>query len=227
MNTFLAPYGEYGGNWLSTLLPAAGLTAALTVSAFLVAAVLGGLVAALRLSASPMLRQLALCYVEIVRGIPVLTILFLIYFGLPNAGITLDAFTASMIGLAVSNSAYLSEVLRTGLDALHKGQREAALAIGMKPAQMYRWIIVPQVLRVTLPAILSTLIVLLKDSSLCALITVNELMLTGRALSTEYFLPLNIFVLIGAIYFAIAWPLSLLSRHFERRLLRGRRTVAG
>lgn len=227
MSAFLAPYGEYGGDWLATLLPAAGMTAALTVSAFLLAALLGGLVAALRLSASPMLRRLALCYVEIVRGIPVLTILFLIYFGLPNAGVTLDAFTASMIGLAISSSAYLSEVLRTGLDALHKGQREAALAIGMKPGQMYRSIILPQVLRVTLPAILSTLIVLLKDSSLCALITVNELMLTGRALSTEYFLPLNIFVLIGAIYFAIAWPLSLLSRHFERRLLRGRRTVAG
>ena len=227
MSAFLAPYGEYGGDWLATLLPAAGMTAALTVSAFLLAALLGGLVAALRLSASPMLRRLALCYVEIVRGIPVLTILFLIYFGLPNAGITLDAFTASMIGLAISSSAYLSEVLRTGLDALHRGQREAALAIGMKPGQMYRSIILPQVLRVTLPAILSTLIVLLKDSSLCALITVNELMLTGRALSTEYFLPLNIFVLIGAIYFAIAWPLSLLSRHFERRLLRGRRTVAG
>lgn len=227
MSAFLAPYGEYGGDWLATLLPAAGMTAALTVSAFLLAALLGGLVAALRLSASPMLRRLALCYVEIVRGIPVLTILFLIYFGLPNAGITLGAFIASVIGLAISSSAYLSEVLRTGLNALHKGQREAALAIGMKPGQMYRSIILPQVLRVTLPAILSTLIVLLKDSSLCALITVNELMLTGRALSTEYFLPLNIFVLIGAIYFAIAWPLSLLSRHFERRLLRGRRTVAG
>lgn len=227
MNGFLAPYGEYGGDWVATLLPAAGLTAGLTVSAFLLAALLGGLVATLRLSSSPTLRRLALGYVEIVRGIPVLTILFLIYFGLPNAGITLDPFSAGLIGLAISNSAYLSEVLRTGLDALHKGQREAALAIGMKPGQMYRWIILPQVLRVTLPAILSTLIVLLKDSSLCALITVNELMLTGRALSTEYFLPLNIFVLIGAIYFAIAWPLSLLSRHFERRLLRGRRTVAG
>ena len=227
MSAFLAPYGDYGGDWLASLLPAAGMTAAMTVAAFLLAALLGGLVAALRLSASLMLRRLALSYVEIVRGIPVLTILFLIYFGLPNAGITLDAFTAGTIGLAISSSAYLSEVLRTGLDALHKGQREAALAIGMRPGQMYRSIILPQVLRVTLPAILSTLIVLLKDSSLCALITVNELMLTGRALSTEYFLPLNIFVLIGAIYFAIAWPLSLLSRHFERRLLRGRRTVAG
>lgn len=227
MSAFLAPYGDYGGDWLASLLPAAGMTTAMTVAAFLLAALLGGLVAALRLSASPMLRRLALSYVEIVRGIPVLTILFLIYFGLPNAGITLDAFTAGTIGLAISSSAYLSEVLRTGLDALHKGQREAALAIGMRPGQMYRSIILPQVLRVTLPAILSTLIVLLKDSSLCALITVNELMLTGRALSTEYFLPLNIFVLIGAIYFAIAWPLSLLSRHFERRLLRGRRTVAG
>ena len=69
MSAFLAPYGEYGGDWLATLLPAAGITAALTVSAFLLAALMGGLVAALRLSASPMLRRLALCYVEIVRGI--------------------------------------------------------------------------------------------------------------------------------------------------------------
>jgi polar amino acid transport system permease protein len=227
MNSFLSPFADNGSVWLSVLLPAAGTTASLTIAAFLLAVILGGSIAALRLSSLTALRRTAQVYVEIVRGVPVLAILFLLYFGLPGYGVALNPFTAAAVGLGISSSAYIAEIIRAGLDALHKGQREAALAIGMKPLTLYRTIILPQVLRISLPALLSTLIALLKDSSLCALITVDELMLTARALSTEYFQPLQIFVLTGVIYFAIAWPLSLLARRLERRLLRGRRTVAG
>ncbi len=227
MSNFANQYGVYSAEWLKVFLPAAALTVEITLLAFVVASILGAIVTALRVSSTSIFRRSAIVYIEIVRGVPVLTILFLIYFGLPGMGITLDPFSASVIGLAISGSAYMSEVLRAGLSALHIGQREAALAIGMKPVTMYCTIIIPQVLRVSLPALLSTLIVLLKDSSLCALITVNELMLTARALSTEYFLPLHIFIMAGVIYFLIAWPLSLLARRFECRLQRGRRTIAG
>lgn len=227
MIEFIAPFSDNGGDWFAVLLPAAGQTALLTLAAFALAVLLGTGIAALRLSSVAVLRRAARIYIEIVRGVPVLAILFLLYFGLPGYGVTLDPFAAAVIGLGISSSAYVSEVLRAGLNALHKGQREAALAIGMKPLTMYRTIIVPQVLRVSLPALLSTFIALLKDSSLCALITVNELMLTARALSTEYFQPLQIFILTGVIYFALAWPLSLIARRLEHRLVRGRRTIAG
>ena len=226
MDSLFTQYAEHGAEWLSALAPAARTTASLTLAAFALAILLGGAVSAMRLSPLAAVRQAARCYVELVRAIPVLAILFLIYFGLPGIGIVFDPFSAGVLGLAVSSSAYVAEILRAGLGALHRGQREAALAIGMKPVTMYRTIILPQVLRISLPALLVTLISLLKDSSLCALITVNELTLGGRTLSTEYFLPLAIFMLTGTIYFAIAWPLSLVSRRLERRLSRGRRVAA-
>ena len=226
MSDLFAQYLEYGHDWLIVLLAGARITALLTIAAFLVGMILGAVVAALRSSSRPLLRGMARIYLELVRGVPVLAILFLVYFGLPGVGLTFDPFTAGVIGLGISSSAYVSEVIRAGVGTLHKGQREAALAIGMTPRTAARLIILPQVLRVSLPALLSTLIVLLKDSSLCALITVNEIMLTARALSTEYFLPLAIFIMAGAIYFGIAWPLSLLARRLERTLSRGRRTIA-
>jgi polar amino acid transport system permease protein len=226
MDNLFTQYAAYGHEWLAALAPAARTTASLTLAAFALAILLGGAVTAIRLSPIVAVRQAAQAYVELVRAIPVLAILFLIYFGLPGMGIVFDPFSAGVLGLAISSSAYVAEILRAGLGALHRGQREAALAIGMKPLMMYRTIILPQVLNVSLPALLVTLISLLKDSSLCALITVNELTLGGRTLSTEYFLPLAIFMLTGAIYFLIAWPLSLMSRRLERRLSRGRRAAA-
>jgi polar amino acid transport system permease protein len=167
-------------------------------------------------------------YVEIVRALPILAILYLIYFGLPGVGILLSPFAAGTIGLGIVYSTYLAEVLRAGIDSLHRGQREAALAVGMTPIMLFRYIILPQAVRIVLPPLLIALISLLKDSSICALIAVNELTLSGRVIMSQSFLPLQVFVLIGAIYFSIAWPMSLFVRWLERRLNRGRRmAVAG
>jgi His/Glu/Gln/Arg/opine family amino acid ABC transporter permease subunit len=226
MEGIFAQYAEYGSGWLSVLVPAARTTASLTITSFFLAMFIGGVVVAMRLSRFLPLQRLSRLYIEVVRATPVLAILFLIYFGLPGIGIVFNPFSAGVLGLGLSSAAYVAEILRVGLDALHRGQREAALAIGMGPTIMYRTIILPQVFRISLPALLVTLVSLLKDSSLCALITVNELTLSGRTLSTEYFLPLAIFLLTGAIYFFIAWPLSLVSRRLEQRLSRGRRAVA-
>ena len=102
-------------------------------------------------------------------------------------------------------------------------QREAALAVGMSPVQTFRFIVLPQALRVVTPPMLLTLISLLKDTSICALIAVNELMLTSKVIMSESFLPSHVFVVVGAIYFAIAWPMSLFVRWLEPKLNRGRR----
>lgn len=212
MTGFFQPFDEYGAEWLPMLLDAMRITALLSTCAFVFSLVLGLILAMCRNAPSPLLRRFAALYVTVVRGVPLLALLFLLYFGLPGIGITFDAFTAAVIGLALAFAAQVAELFRAGLAAIPKGQREAALAVGMTPAQSFAFIVLPQVVRVILSPLVVTFVSLLKDSSLASLITVNELMLTGRAMSTEYFLPLQIFLMVGLCYFVIAWPFSLLSR---------------
>jgi polar amino acid transport system permease protein len=150
--------------------------------------------------------------VWIVRGVPLLAVLFLLYFGLPGIGIVFDAFGAAIAGLALCFAAQVAELFRAGLKAIPAGQSEAALAAGFTPAQSFVLIILPQVARVILAPMIITFVSLLKDSSLASLITVNELVLTGRSMATEYFLPLQIYIAVGLCYLAIAWPFSVLSR---------------
>jgi ABC-type amino acid transport system permease subunit len=159
-------------------------------------------------------------YIEVARGVPALAILFLIYFGLVPLGIVLDAFVAGFLGLGLSAAGYLAEVFRAGIEAVHKGQREAASAIGMTPFDNFRWIVFPQAVRVVLPPMLNVLISLLKDTSLCSLISTPELMLRTKDLAMTSFLPMHLFLLAGLIYFLLAWPLSLLTRRIEARLHR-------
>ncbi|ACI53422.1 polar amino acid transport system permease protein [Rhizobium leguminosarum] len=212
MSGFFAPYRDYGGEWLPLLLRAMVNTAVLSVCAFALALVLGLLLSLCQRSGLAALRHFAALYVTVVRGVPLLAVLFLLYFGLPGIGIVFDAFGAALAGLALCFAAQIAELFRAGLKAIPAGQGEAALAVGLTPVQSFRLIIFPQVVRVILAPMIVTFVALLKDSSLASLITVNELVLTGRAMATEYFLPLQIYVAVGLCYFAIAWPFSVVSR---------------
>ena len=209
---FFAPYGDYGSEWLPLLVKAMVNTAALSVSAFAFALVLGLVLSLCQRSSLAALRHFAALYVTVVRGVPLLAVLFLLYFGLPGIGIVFNAFGAAVIGLALCFAAQIAELFRAGLKAIPAGQSEAALAVGLTPVQSFLLIILPQVARIILAPMIVTFVSLLKDSSLASLITVDELVLTGRAMATEYFLPLQIYVAVGACYFAIAWPFSVLSR---------------
>lgn len=210
--SFFNPYVDYGSEWLPVLLDAMLKTALLSLSSFLLALIFGLALWLCQGSSIPGLRRLAGLYVTIVRGIPLLAVLFLLYFGLPGIGVTFNAFTAAMLGLALCFAAQVAEVLRAGMMAIPRGQREAALSVGFTPAQCFVYIILPQVARVVLSPLIVTFVSLLKDSSLASLITVNELVLAGRAMATEYFLPLQIYIAVGLCYFFIAWPFSVLSR---------------
>ncbi|MBP2449135.1 amino acid ABC transporter permease [Rhizobium leguminosarum] len=214
MTGFFEPYGDYGAEWMPLLLKAMLNTAMLSVSAFALALVLGLLLSLCQRSAFPVLRQFAAVYVTVVRGVPLLAVLFLLYFGLPGIGIVFSPFGAAMVGMALCFAAQIAELFRAGLKAIPTGQAEAALAVGFTPAQSFRLIILPQVARIVLSPMIVTFVSLMKDSSLASLITVDELALTGRAMATEYFLPLQIYVAVGVCYFAIAWPFSALSRRF-------------
>jgi polar amino acid transport system permease protein len=225
MIEFFATYADYWTDWSERLHTAALVTAELSIAGFVLAALLGSLLTWAQRSAYRGLQRAAGVYVQFIRAVPLLALLLALYFVLPQAGLTLSGFWAGVVGLGLQGSAYVAEILRGGLGSVHKGQREAGLAVGMTPWQVFISVSAPQAMRVMLPPLLNAYVSLLKDSSLCALIATDELMLTARAISSESFLPLHIFLLVGVFYFAIAFPLSLLSRWLEVRLARGRRVM--
>lgn len=208
--------------WLPQLLVAAGGTLKMTALAYLVAVVAGLTIALARLSRRRMVAAVAGWYVELIRGTPALTQLFLIYFGLASVGIVLSAFTAAVIGLGLNYAAYMSEVYRAGIDAVHRGQREAALAIGMTNALAMRTIILPQAVRIIVPPMANYAVSLLKDTSVASLISAPELMLRARDLSSEYFMPMELYLLAGAMYLVMAYPLGKGARYLELRMGQGR-----
>jgi His/Glu/Gln/Arg/opine family amino acid ABC transporter permease subunit len=208
--------------WMPQLVNAAGGTLEMTALAFLIAIILGLGMALARVSRAVWLSRAAMLYIEIVRGIPVLTLLFLIYFSLTSAGIVLDAFLAASIGLGLNGAAYLAEVYRSGIEAVSAGQREAAQSIGMRQRQAMRYIVLPQAVPVVLPPLANYAIALLKDTSIASLIAAPEIMLRANDLSSEYFMPMQIYVITGIMYFSMAWPLSRAVRLLEVRLGRRR-----
>ena len=224
---FFQVYADNWPDWGPQIYAAIWVTVQLTVASFALAVLLGLLLAVGKLSPVRAIRAFCTGYIEVARGIPVLAVLFLLYFGLVPLGIVLDAFTAGWIGLGMGAAGYFAEVFRAGIQAIHKGQREAALAVGMTPWMTFRYIILPQAVRIILPPMLNMLIILLKDTSICSLISTEELMLRAKDLAMMSFLPMHLFLLAGVIYFFLAWPLSLLTRHVEARMRRGRRQSFG
>ena len=199
----------------------AAVTVAVSAGA-MVLAVLGGLLLAVARLPSPLawrraVRGLATAYVEVFRGTPVLLQLFVIYYGL--AGVwRLDAYAAAIIGLGLNYAAYEAEIYRAGIQAVPRGEIEAAHALGMTGALAFRRVVLPQALRFSLPGIANDFIALLKDSSLVSVITVVELtkrMTIAAAETGDWVLP---GVLCALLYFALSYPLSRLARRLEWRL---------
>lgn len=202
------------------LLSAAWATLQLALGALVIGLVVGLLVALLRMNRSARIRRLATLYVELFRGTPALVQLFILYFGLTAIGIEFSSFQAAMIGLGLNASAYLSEVYRAGIEAVPKGQFEAAQTIGMTRYKTLRWVILPQAIRVVLAPIGNVAISLLKDTSVASLIATPDLMLRAQDLSSVYFMPLETYLIVGAMYFVLCFPLSIAVRMLERKTSR-------
>lgn len=205
--------------WWPALLSGALSTLRLMALSFIVAALVGLALAIARVSPRRALSRFAQCYIEVVRGMPALTLLLLIYFALPAAGISFNSVTAAVIGLGLNGAAYLAEVFRSGIEAVDNGQSEAAQMIGMQKTQVLRYVVLPQALRIVLPPMGNFAVALLKDTSVASLIAAPELMLQARDLTGEYFMPLQIYIVIGIVYFCLAFPMSRLVRWMERRFV--------
>ena len=215
------------GRWLPELLSFSKTTLAITATSFALGILIGLIVAICRTQHFRPLRTAALVYVEVARGLPIVVLLYIVYFVPPQLipGLNwtwLNAFVGAVLGLGLHGGAILAEVFRSGIEALHSGQREAALSLGMTPAKAMAYIILPQAVRIVLPPVGNYAIGLLKDTALCSLIGVNELMNDAKSIAFADYQPMAVFVLVAGIYFVMSYPLSLAVRYMEYRLSRSR-----
>lgn len=214
---FQVPWSDYR----SDLLDALGRTLSYTVVSFVGAAVLGLVVALLRLSRRWALRAPAAVYTEVFKNVPLLAIIFLAYFGLASAGIRLDVFSAGCLSLIVFYAAYLSEIFRAAISGVHGGQTEAGEALGLSRAAVFTHVVFPQALRLALPGTNTMLVDLLKSTSLLVTISAAELMSQGSLITSATFRALEVYLVISAVYFAVCYPLSQLLLALERRVRAG------
>ena len=198
-----------------------GLLATLqaAVVAMLLSLAVGLLLAVARLSQQGWLRAAARVWVEFFRGLPLLLLILFIYLGAPALGLTLPVLWSLVLGLTLYNSAVVAEIVRAGILSLPRGQREAAYAIGLRPWQAMRLVLLPQAIRLMLPALVSQLVTLLKDTSLGFIISYPELLRNGRTvvefLGGRFSLP--IYVAVAVVYIAINMALSWFARWLDRR----------
>lgn len=179
---------------------------------------LGLCFALLVISTRRRIRIPAIVLIELVRGTPALVLLQLVYYGLPSSGITFTSMTSAWIALALTTAAYTSEILRAGIQSVHSGQSEAAQALGFTSIVGFTFIILPQALRVSIPALLGFSIQMFQITSLAFTIAAPELLSQAYSISASTFLYLKVLALAGAIYAIISIPMSALATALERRM---------
>ncbi|MEE7501968.1 amino acid ABC transporter permease [Methylobacterium mesophilicum] len=213
MREFLADAQDY----LPILLQGVQLTILITVASLVVSTLLGLVWAVMRVSGIAILAGFSAVMINILRGIPIIVQLFYIYFVMPDFGLSLTAVQAAIIGLGIAYSAYQAENFRAGIEAVDRGQVEAALSIGMGWGMTMRRVILPQAIRIALPPYGNIMIMMLKDSSQASTITVAELALQGKLIASSTFKNTSVYTLVALMYLALSLPLILLVRHFEAK----------
>ncbi|HFI0039439.1 TPA: amino acid ABC transporter permease [Streptococcus suis] len=178
----------------------------------------GFFVALMRMSKFGPLRWLAMAHISLMRGIPLMVLLFFIYFGLPFMGLQLDAITASIIAFTSMSSAYISEIIRASLSAIDKGQWEAARSLGLRTNVIYRKIIIPQAFRIALPPLSNVLLDMVKSTSLTAMITVPEIFNKAKIVGGAKSDYMTVYICVALIYWVICTLYAVGQVHLEKRL---------
>jgi polar amino acid transport system permease protein len=214
---FDVPWTEYGPELASALQQ----TLSYTVIGFTAAVVVGMIVAVMRLAPLRPVSAFATLYTETFKNLPLITEIYIFYFGLASVGVRLSTFQAGSLSLALFYGAYLSEIFRGGLQSVPNGQKEAAQVVGLDPIRAFRYVTLPQAVRVALPGASTMMVDLLKGTSLMVAIGGGELMTQGTLIASDTFQAMEVYVVIGLIYLAMCYPLSQLVLVFERRLRAG------
>ena len=197
-------------------------TIILSLIAFAGGGVVGLMIALARVSTSRLLRGFTICYIVFLQGTPLLLQLFVVYFGLALLNLSISAWVAVSIGLTLNASAFLGDIWRGGIEAVPYGQSQAANALGLGYISRMRDVILPQAFRIVLPATVGFAVQIIKGTSLAAIIGFTELSRSGQLVANATFRPLLMFGIVGAMYFALCWPLSALSVRLERRFAASR-----
>jgi polar amino acid transport system permease protein len=204
------------------LAVAAQWTVVLSLLAFAGGAVLGLVLALGRVSRVPALRRMATAYIQVVQGTPLLVLLFLSYFGVSILGLDVPPLLAAALSLTLYTGAFLGEIWRGCIESVARTQWEAAECLGMNRFGQYVHVILPQAARIAIAPTVGFMVQVVKNTSLASVIGFLELSRAGQVVNNSTFQPFTVFLVIALMYFALCYPLSLASRHFERKLHVGR-----
>ena len=210
-------------HWLPFIMKGSGLTIFVSLVSIVLAIVLALLGALGRLSKSSIANGVSGFYISLIRGTPLLVQVYIWYLGLPRLGIILQPITAGILALGVNYGAYMTEIFRAGIQAIGKGQYEAAEALGMSRTQAYKRIILPQAFRIVIPPIGNQFIAMMKDSSLVSLMSVWELSYRAQKVGRQYFRALETFIIAAAFYWILTVIFQLLQGKLEEYMARGER----
>ncbi|MGN7359822.1 amino acid ABC transporter permease [Paenibacillus sp. SAF-054] len=199
-------------------LEGAWITVKFSVVSLILGLVLGMIGGICKTSNMKVLKAIAGLYTWIFRGTPLLVQLFIIYFGLAQIGFKFDPYEAGLIGMALNTGAYITEIIRSGIQAVDKGQSEAAVSLGMSRTVMMFRVIGPQAVKIAIPPLVNQFIMTIKNSSMVSTITITELFRTGEMVITTTFRPLETYTVIGALYLVMTSILMLLGSKLEKGL---------
>jgi cystine transport system permease protein len=205
------------------MLRGAGYTVLFALASMLGGLLIGFPVAVMRILPYRVLRWPAGVYVSLMRGTPLLVQMFVIYYGLPSVGVEFSPVTAGILALSLNSGAFLSESLRGAIGAVSKGQWAASYSLGLGYWRTLHHVVLPQALRIAVPAMSNTLISLIKDTSLVSVITLTELMLSTKEVISTTFQPLPLYLAAAAIYWVLSLLFEALQRRAEQRLNRAHR----
>ena len=210
---------KYGMNFLNCL----GTTLLLALISVAIGCVIGAFVAIMRLSRSKVLNAIATAYTEVIRDTPLLLQLYFFYFLLPDLlpAMRLSKFTCIAVALLINSGAYMSEVFRSGIQSVDRGQTEAARSLGLSASQTLTRIVLPQAFKNVLPAMCNEFVAVTKETSLASTFYVGDLMTQYQTISGKTYLVIEPLVIIGVIYFVVTFTMSKLIAVLERRLKSG------
>ncbi len=205
-------------DFLPFMVKASWVTLKLTLYSTIFGLILGLFVALMKISKVKIIRLIADFYLWIIRGTPMLVQLFLIYYGLPQVGIELSPMVAAVIALGINSAAYIAEIYRGGIMSISKGQIEAAESLGMSYCVQMRKVILPQALRVSLPALGNQAIMMLKDSSLASLVTVSELLMVSQRYAASNYAFIEFYLVAAGFYLVMTTFFTFILNRVERRM---------
>lgn len=209
---------EFIAEYIPAYAQAARLTLGIGFIGIILSLIVGLLIALIQYFKIPILKQIAAVYIELSRNTPLLVQLFFLYFGLPKVGIRISSEGCAIIGLCFLGGSYMAEAFRSGIESVEKGQEDSALALGFKKSQVIRYVILPQALSVSVPALCANMIFLIKETSVFSVVALADLMYVAKDLIGLYYKTDEALLMLVIAYLIILLPVSILAAFMERRL---------